>query len=120
VGHTVTLKLRTSDFTTASRQRSLPEPTAGDTVIRDTANALLKEAWDGAPLRLIGVGVSNIEEREQMDLFAPEPEASVIDRTIDVLRDKFGDSVIRRGAAAATLRDLDWRGEDLRVNDKSG
>ncbi|MBV8300957.1 MAG: DNA polymerase IV, partial [Candidatus Dormibacteraeota bacterium] len=112
-GRTVTLKLRRSDFTTITRQHSLPEATAGDLAIRDAATALFDQAWSGEAIRLLGVGVSALVERSQMDLFTPEPEDTKIDHAIDSLRERFGAAAIRRGAAAS-LRDLDWRHADLR------
>ncbi|MBV8445677.1 MAG: DNA polymerase IV, partial [Candidatus Dormibacteraeota bacterium] len=112
-GRTVTLKLRRSDFTTITRQHSLPEATAGDLAIRDAATALFDQAWSGEAIRLLGVGVSALIERSQMDLFTPKPEDTKIDHAIDSLRERFGAAAIRRGAAAS-LRDLDWRHADLR------
>ena len=68
-GRTVTVKLRTPDFQTATRQLSPPEiPASGDDVAR-VAVALL-DRFDFAPearFRLVGVGVSNfIEEDEEV------------------------------------------------------
>ena len=109
---TVTIKLRYADFTTLTRQHSLPSPTQSDTDVRDAALALLREAWSHAPVRLLGVGVSGLEERAQLDLFTV-PRGEKLDRTLDALRSRFGSSAIRRGAGGE-LRDLDWRADDLR------
>ena len=109
---TVTLKLRYADFTTLTRQHSLTSPTQSDTAIRDTACELLDAAWNGAAIRLLGVGTSSIEEREQLDLFA-SPRSERLDHTLDALRSRFGSASIRRGTSE-TLRDSDWRGEDIR------
>jgi DNA polymerase-4 len=108
----VTLKLRYSDFTTLTRQHSLPTPTASDTDIRDAANELLRATWSGDRVRLLGVGVAGVEDAAQLDLFTARGNER-LDRTMDKLRARYGKEVIRRGAGGE-LRDLDWRGEDLR------
>jgi DNA polymerase-4 len=109
---TVTLKLRYADFTTITRQETLATATATDTTVRDAAVALLDTAWTGDAVRLLGVGVSGLEEAPQLDLFA-QPVNDRIDRTLDTLRERFGQSAIRRGTGEG-LHDLDWRGDDLR------
>ncbi len=109
---TVTLKLRYSDFTTITRQETLPSATATDTTVRDAALALLDTAWSGDAVRLLGVGVTGLEGAPQLDLFS-QPVNDRIDRTLDRLRARFGHDAIRRGTGEG-LRDLDWRGDDLR------
>ncbi|MCH8200134.1 MAG: DNA polymerase IV, partial [Chloroflexi bacterium] len=61
VGRTVTLKLRSADFTTLTRSASGHAATASAEVIRAQAAALLESNWaPGQPIRLIGVGISNL------------------------------------------------------------
>lgn len=109
---TVTLKLRYSDFETISRQHSLASPTQSDTAVRDAAQALFDQAWTGAPVRLVGVGVSSLDELAQLDIFT-QPTDGRLDSAMDALRERYGHRAIRRGAGAG-LRDLDWRSDDLR------
>lgn len=109
---TVTLKLRYHDFSTITRQHSLLAPTATDVAVRDTAIALFDAAWSGAPVRLLGVGVSGLEEGSQLDLFSASKQGR-LDHTLDSLRARFGNNAIRRGAGGV-LRDMDWRSDDLR------
>ena len=109
---TVTLKLRYADFTTISRQHSLPAATDSDVDVRDTAIALFDAAWSGRHVRLLGVGVSALDDASQLDLFT-RSEESRLDHTLDKLRERFGRNAIHRGAEHG-LRDLDWRGDDLR------
>ena len=122
-GRTITLKLRYSDFTTLSRQVSLPTPTDADLLIATTGMQLLDACWTGDPVRLLGVGVSSLEDASQLDLFeAPAAQRDErLDRVLDQLRSRFGDAAVRRGdaavrrgATAPALRDSDWRGDDLR------
>ena len=66
-GRTVKLKLRLSDFTTFTRQRTLPEPVETSDEIARAAGALLDaELAPQRRFRLIGVGVSGFD--------APEPD----------------------------------------------
>ncbi|HEX4578661.1 MAG TPA: DNA polymerase IV [Candidatus Dormibacteraeota bacterium] len=112
---TATLKLRYSDFTTLTRQLTWPTPQHGDTVLADAAVHLFDGTWAGTPVRLLGMGVSGIIDAAQLDLFETvgSPRDEQIDQTLDVLRDRFGEAAPHRGATPA-LRDLDFRGEDLR------
>ena len=109
---TVTLKLRYSDFTTITRQETLASSTATDTTVRDAAAALLDASWSGDAVRLLGVGVTGLADAPQLDLF-DQPKSDRIDHTLDSLRERFGQSAIRRGTGEG-LHDLDWRGDDLR------
>ena len=61
-GRTVKLKLRLSDYTTFTRQRSLTEPVDSADVISAVASSLLeRELHSGRQFRLIGVGVSGFD-----------------------------------------------------------
>ncbi len=74
---TVQIKLRLSDFTTFTRQRTLPSPTNESAVIENVALALLAEqVGNGRRFRLVGVGVSNLLQHEpfgQLSLFDGPP-----------------------------------------------
>ncbi len=62
-GRTVTVKMRLADFTTFSRQTTLPVPSSEAGPIRDTAWRLLSaELTAGRTFRLLGVGLSNFAE----------------------------------------------------------
>ena len=61
VGRTVTLKLRRADFTTLTRSASRESATSHADAILADALRLLDANWaEGEPVRLIGVGVSNL------------------------------------------------------------
>ena len=58
-GKTVTVKARLADFTTFTRQTTLPQPTGDESTILETAWQLFsKELTPGRSFRLLGVGVS--------------------------------------------------------------
>jgi DNA polymerase IV len=71
---TVGLKLRFHDFTTVSGRRTLKHWVSSAEELHATALALLAERWSGGiPIRLIGVGFSNlspVDSPDQLELFA--------------------------------------------------
>ncbi len=71
-GKTVWIKLRLSDFTTFTRQRTLVEPTDRWDIIAGYARELLElELGNGRRFRLLGLGVGNFQEDFQMSLLPP-------------------------------------------------
>jgi DNA polymerase-4 len=110
---TIKLKLRWSDFTTLTRQTTLPGPTNLDQDIYQTALDLLHKHWPkGRPVRLIGVGSSNFGEPVmQLGLFdgveIDERKERLAD-AVDELRQRFGHDAVTR----ATLIDEGDEGEE--------
>jgi DNA polymerase-4 len=73
---TITVKARYPDFTTVTRSRTLPLPTARAESIAANARELIRAtAASTRSVRLLGVGVSNLVpgSLEQRALFDPEP-----------------------------------------------
>ena len=91
VGRTVTLKLRRADFTTLTRSSSRESATAHADAILADALRLLDANWEeGEPVRLIGVGVSNLRPVQaagqyRMDALLEET-AGAVERTDNTLR----------------------------------
>ena len=70
---TVNVKIRRADFTTYTRQRALEPPTQDTAVVSAAAKTLLEEwlaAQPNAAVRLLGVGVSDLQLLQQGDLFS--------------------------------------------------
>ena len=66
-GRTVTVKLRLADFTTFTRQSTLPYHTSDEDPIKEAAWALLAaELEPGRTFRLLGVGVSNFSNDSEL------------------------------------------------------
>ncbi|MAW59916.1 MAG: DNA polymerase IV [Planctomycetes bacterium] len=62
VARTVSIKLRLTDFTTLTRDRTLPHPGREDADFLPTARQLLEDLLDGrTPIRLLGVKLAGIE-----------------------------------------------------------
>ena len=102
-GSTVTLKLKSADFQTRTRARSLSDPTQLAQRIFDCGRELLGKEIDGTKFRLIGIGVSNLQTAQAADpddLLDPRGrKAATSERTVDTLRAKFGRTAIKRGLA---------------------
>jgi DNA polymerase-4 len=99
-GTTVKLKLRWTDFTTLTRQITLPAATNLDDEIFHCALELLQRVRvKGQPVRLIGVGVSNLGSPvRQLELWGKESEkARKLREVLDDLQEKYGRKIIDRG-----------------------
>jgi DNA polymerase IV len=99
---TVTVKIRRADFTTYTRQRGLGSATQDTGVVSATARNLLEE-WLAlqpyAAVRLLGVGVSDLQSVQQRDLFADSPATSSrLDTAIDGIRGRFGEKLLTRAS----------------------
>jgi DNA polymerase IV len=99
---TVNIKIRRADFTTYSRQRGLGAVTQDSRCIAAAARTLLEE-WMAlqprAAVRLLGVGVSDLQTVQQRDLFADTPAAgSRLDTAIDGIRGRFGEKLLTRAS----------------------
>ena len=99
-GTTVKLKIRWPDFTTLTRQVTLPSNTNQDDEIAETALGLLRKIRkSGQAVRLIGVGVSGLgEPMRQLELWeAGTEKARKLQVVLDELKEKYGDDAIKRG-----------------------
>lgn len=99
-GTTVKLKLRWPDFTTLTRQVTLPGSTDQDEEIYRVALDLLgKVRAKGKAVRLIGVGVSGLgAPLRQLELWGAQGEKSrKLQEALDELHAKYGEKSIRRG-----------------------
>ena len=99
-GSTVTLKLKSTDFKLRTRARSLPHPTQLAARIFAAGRDLLAREVGAAKFRLIGIGVSQLEQSAGDDF------ADLLDRrtagaehAIDRIRKKFGRAAVVKGLA---------------------
>jgi DNA polymerase-4 len=99
-GKTIQIKLRWSDFTTLTRQTTLPQTTNDFNLINNTAITLLDQVWEeGRMVRLIGVGVHNLDtQAHQLGLWDTAVQKDLkLQDTMRELQDKYGENVISRG-----------------------
>lgn len=117
-GRTVTLKVRYGDFTTITRSHSLQHPLASTAELVKIATALLLATDTRPGVRLLGVGVSSLEERasaacEQLVLW-DETEAeegrphvdsaarSDLDAAVDAIRERYGTASVGPAALVSS------------------
>ena len=109
-GGCVTVKIRRGDFTTYTRQRAFAPRTQETRLVARIATGLL-DVWlqeqPGAALRLLGVGVSDLAEEAQADLFAvPETTRNrQLDAAVDEIRNRFGAVALRPASTLPRDRD---------------
>jgi DNA polymerase-4 len=98
-GNTVFIKVKYADFSTVSRQISLKNNLNSTELIYKTGKKLIKDnKLFKKPLRLLGIGVSNLSDSEkmQLNLFEKQTVNSEIDQTIDDIKRKYGFDKISR------------------------
>lgn len=108
VARTVHLKVRTGDFETVTRSKTLSEPTDLAEVLLEAARELFREriALKGRGVRLLGVGVSGLEPSGagQAGLFSDERQEKLrsLAKTADEIRERFGKAALGRARLLAT------------------
>ncbi|MCH7792358.1 MAG: DNA polymerase IV [Planctomycetes bacterium] len=99
-GRTISIKIRFGRFETITRSVTLEQATDRTDEIARQARRLF-DAWAFEPVRLIGVGVSELTQstEEQLGLFSVVQSAQqrAIDRASDTIIERFGKDAIRRG-----------------------
>ncbi len=103
-GRCVSIHLRTDAFVHFSHRATLHGATNLTRILFETACRLFDEAWDGVtPIRQLGVQVTGLaaEPYQQFDLFSGVSPVRYerklrLDETVDALRDRFGEAIIRR------------------------
>src|SRR6266542_6316431 len=108
MGTTVKLKIRWPDFTTPTRQLTLPQPTDEPEVISEAALRLFGQIWTSEQaVRLIGVRVSGLgSPPRQLSLWdvppAPTPEQLArqqrVEAALAAIQARFGVGAIRRAS----------------------
>jgi len=134
----VRVKLKTASFRLMTRQCRLAAATDSAKPLYEAALALLPEFdWD-EPLRLVGLAATQLADDAaplQRELFEAEhtKRLSRLDRALDAVRGKFGDTAVRRATAVerhgegqagrgngGEARDDDGRGEDASAGGGTG
>ena len=100
-GTVVTLKLKTADFKTRTRRKTLTDPSQlADTLFRIGKALLAPEADGKTRFRLLGIGYSGLspETADAGDLLDPDVlRRAGAERAVDAARAKFGGDAIIKG-----------------------
>lgn len=99
----IAVSIRTNDFVDSSHQITLPTATDRTEELFRVACRGFDELWDGTtPVRQLGVHASRLEDRglRQYDIFSAldggYAKKASLDNTVDDLRERFGEGIIRR------------------------
>lgn len=102
--HSIQITIRDHRRKTISRSKQLVHPIQSEQEIFKEAIYLFQKYWNGQPIRLLGItGMDLVKQQfayKQLDLFAYEKEQKEweIERTIELLQQKFGKHIIQKGA----------------------
>ena len=99
-GTVVTFKLKTQQFETITRRRTLPQPVQLADVIFRTCLPLLEKEANGRKFRLIGSGISGLTSPvgDSGDLLDPDAiKRGMAERASDKARAKFGRDAVMTG-----------------------
>jgi DNA polymerase-4 len=97
VARTITLKLRYADFETLTRSQTVRATNAEKRVLA-VVRRLFHDNYDGLrQVRLLGIGLSNLEEAPRQLELPLEGRPRPLDRAVDAVRDRFGYDAIRFG-----------------------
>ena len=100
-GRTVTLKLRFPPFETLTRSATRPSATDLADELFETAAELFERAWsenERRPVRLLGLGAMNLQAPARQLRLGETLDRDRVAETVAALRDRFGDSAVKRGA----------------------
>ena len=109
-GSCISVHLRSNDFQHMSHQKMMHGATNVTQQIYGCACEIFSEAWDGmTPIRQLGVQVTKLSDEPycQYDLFSgmtpiQHERKMKLGETVDALRDKYGENIIRRAKFAQT------------------
>ncbi len=101
-GRVITLKVKYADFTQVTRSRTLVHATQSTNIIFENAIDLLNILKLEQGVRLIGLGVSGFEHREEQALLPlqavnNDAKQDKLDGALDALRQRFGHDAVIRG-----------------------
>ncbi len=107
-GRVATLKLKSADFRLVTRRRTLPVPTQTSRTLFAAAREMLAREATGGAWRLIGAGLSDLEEAHEAgpgDFFGQgEAKALKGEQAMDALRARFGAGAVVSGRTMRATR----------------
>lgn len=98
-GRTIVLTYRKTDFSRHSRRITLQQSTNIAKLIYEYANSLLCQIKEPS-IRLVGVGLTGLDDTTQIDLFEEELSSKdweISEQTVDKIVSRFGKNIIVKG-----------------------
>lgn len=105
LARTIQVKIRDQRFRTVTRSQSLRAPTASTEVVFKQARGMLQtwlERHLNTPVRLLGLGVSGLEEPDARGIVYDTETQTVLDATLDEIKRRYGDEKATRALALRT------------------
>ena len=100
LANVVNVQIKTNEFKVLSHQRKLDFPTDSTKIIQEMAKKLLREIHKNQSIRLIGVRVDQLVEKEQRQISLFEntenEKQKKIDSVVDKIKEKYGYATITR------------------------
>ncbi len=98
--YTIAIIIKDMYFKTTTRQTKLKNSTNNEDTIYEVSTKLFKDNWDSTPVRLIGIRLDSLTERNdyQISLFEnaeDKIESDKLNETIDYLKEKYGNNIIK-------------------------
>lgn len=108
----VSISLKYNDLKRCSKQCIVETPTNITSELYEYVRKLFKEKWDGTPIRLLGMGVSNVSSGEsyrQMSLFdnTDYEKLEKLDAAMDSINGRFGLGTIKRASSINSDYNID-------------
>ena len=99
----VSVMIKDKDFHSYSKQRKLDNATDNPDEIFKEIKKIFNEAWDEEPIRLLGVGLTQLssDKKRQLSLFEEEgavEQISELDKIIDQLKLQYGTNIIQKAS----------------------
>lgn len=112
----VNVQIKTNEFKVFSHQRKLDFATDSTKIIGKEAKKLLTEIYNNTPIRLIGVNVSGLVEKEerQISLFenVENEKQKKIDSVLDNIKEKYGYEAITRAGKMQIDKNIKFKEEN--------
>lgn len=128
MAQTIQITIRTPDMKTITRSQSLGTVTEqAEEIYREACELYRRHFREDKPVRLLGITLQNLVPKEesalQLDLFDYEqqPKKESLTRTMDMLRDKFGENAVLTAGMltddpSALIRNYKIRGTSLQTD----
>lgn len=112
----VNVQIKTNEFKVFSHQRKLDFATDSTKIIGKEAKKLLTEIYNNTPIRLIGISVSGLVEKEerQISLFenVENEKQKKIDSVLDNIKEKYGYEAITRAGKMQIDKNIKFKEEN--------
>ena len=119
IAKVVNVQLRNKDFVDTSHQRKMLNATASTKEIYSNAKELLEQMYiKGTPIRLIGVRVDDLTDKEEMQISlfdnSENEKQKELDKAIDKLKDKYGYNLVTRAGKMDVEDLIKFRKDDVK------